>query len=46
MLRMRGLVLLMLISTSVYGQQNIFWRRDHIYNGPGGNEIAVIPRAE
>jgi hypothetical protein len=26
----------------VFGQQTIYWKKDHVYNGPGGKEIAVI----
>lgn len=26
-------------------QQTIFWKKDHVYNGPGGKEIATITPA-
>jgi chitodextrinase len=36
------LVLLISMSVSAFGQTTIYWKKDHIYNGPGGKEIAVV----
>ncbi len=46
---MRGpiaaLLLLMLGSVVASGQTTIYWKRDHIYAGPGGGEIATVTPA-
>src|SRR2546425_13022625 len=39
------LVLAVLVSTSVGAQQTIYFKKDHIYNGPGGKEIAIVTPA-
>src|SRR2546422_4834200 len=36
------LVLAVLVSTSVGAQQTIYFKKDHIYNGPGGKEMAIV----
>lgn len=43
MLRRRyALAVVFLIATSAAAQQTIYWKKDHIYFGPGGKEIAVV----
>src|SRR5438309_1298735 len=43
MLRRRNVfAVLFLIATSAAAQQTIYWKKDHIYFGPGGKEIAVF----
>src|SRR5213593_4839974 len=37
-----SLLLLLLIATSAGAQQTIYFKKDHIYAGPGGKEIAVV----
>lgn len=39
------LLLALSMTTSISAQQTIYWRKDHIYAGPGGKEIAVITPA-
>jgi endoglucanase len=34
--------LVTLIASSALAQQTIYWKKDHIYNGPGGKEIAIV----
>src|SRR5436853_4273249 len=43
MLRLSAcLLLLLFITTSIGAQQTIFFKKDHIYAGPSGKEIAVV----
>ncbi len=34
--------ILLSIATTAFAQQTIYFKKDHIYNGPGGKEIAVM----
>src|SRR5438132_1096537 len=43
--RMFLLVSLLSIASSTVAQQSIYWKKDHIYNGPGGTEIAIVTPA-
>src|SRR3972149_3142674 len=42
--RWSWLVLLLAVTNTASGQQ-VYWKRDHIYNGPGGKEIATVTPA-
>ena len=47
MLRWVSCVILLLIFATSWAvaQQTIFWKKDHVYFGPGGKEIAVVTPA-
>jgi hypothetical protein len=36
-----ALGLALLVGTTTLAQQTIYFKKDHIYSGPGGNEIAI-----
>jgi hypothetical protein len=37
-----AIVVLLAVSTSIAGGQTIYWKKDHVYAGPNGPEIAII----
>lgn len=42
---MRTILGILLFASTAFGQQTISWKKDHIYNGPGGKEIAIVTPA-
>ena len=46
-MRVRGtwLLLMLMAAASADAQQTLNWKKDHIYAGPGGKEIAIVTPA-
>ena len=43
--RASWVLLLLLAAASADAQQTIYWKKDHVYAGPGGKEIAIVTPA-
>src|SRR5437667_8924350 len=43
--RASWILLLLLAAASADAQQTIYWKKDHVYAGPGGKEIAIVTPA-
>ena len=39
------ILLIVLAASLAIAQQTIFWKKDHVYFGPGGKEMAVVTPA-
>ena len=37
-----ALIAIILTDQASAGQQTIYWKKDHVYAGPGGPEIAIV----